>query len=148
MPNGTSGDFWLPVAQLRQVLAGIPGEADVGTWFGDLTPVTAAELIRCLTEFGDANLVVQEQDFSWFVVRLTTDINTFVAVPETSPLCDTLRSFHVPGSYNTSSQPEHAAKFLALSLRREASSITPPLASSPTSSDQTAPPPKPWWRFW
>ena len=88
MPNGRSGGFYLKPAEFEQLLKQHGGETVVGKTLKDA--VTAAEMMRILRSWQRAEVPIEEQDHSWYIVHFPE----WVTVGGTSPLFQGLRQAH------------------------------------------------------
>ncbi len=92
MPNGRSGGFRIDKPDLERLLVAWTNNTVVGRCAADdNAPVdrnaTIADLRHLLREHEAKDLVVEEQDGSWYVIRL----ETWITVTQDSPLFETFR---------------------------------------------------------
>jgi hypothetical protein len=92
MPNGRSGGFRIPVAQIRKLLQGLPGESRVGN--RGAKSVTVAELAQRVDRHREEDLPVEEQDHKWYIVHFGAEPKGWIVIGEDSPLYVGLRSRH------------------------------------------------------
>jgi hypothetical protein len=92
MPNGRSGGFYLKRSELEQLLSQYQGEAEVAK-----KPrkgfVTASELTLVLNRLKDDSILVEEQDYSWYIMQFS-EFADWVMVDSKSPLYFGLRHYH------------------------------------------------------
>jgi hypothetical protein len=103
VPNGRSGDFWLPVMHLQQMLEELPGGSTIGRIFTEdkFIAVSGDEVAQWLNEFDGTVVHVEEHDLSQFMARLSAAFFVrWVFIDEDSPLHERFRLRQSPGTYN------------------------------------------------
>jgi hypothetical protein len=96
MPNGRSGGFRISVAQVRQLLGSLAGDAVVGELFGHggAVMVTASQLAERVDQHEEDDLPVAEQDHSWYIAQLGPDHKNWIVIEENGPLFEGFRQCH------------------------------------------------------
>ena len=89
MPNGRSGGFRLTRTTLEQLLYPYADDELVGKTLEK--PVTASEMRGALFESGREEVMIEEQDHSWYIVHLPE----WITVGAESPLFEGFRQHHL-----------------------------------------------------
>jgi len=102
MPNGHSGGFRMTKTSLEQLLGAFENPLLVIGYSVHRVPVTAADALRFIQEFAAADVWIEQQDHSWYVMHLdwpgglSNDpvADRWVTVTKSSPLFQALRNMH------------------------------------------------------
>ena len=88
MPNGRSGGFYLKRVDFERLLSQLAGDVAVGKTLDE--SLTASRLQRMLKGWKGDEVLVEEQDHSWYIVHFSE----WVTVDEKSPLFGSFRQTH------------------------------------------------------
>ncbi|MGH9492415.1 MAG: hypothetical protein ACRD2K_02845 [Terriglobales bacterium] len=89
MPNGRSGGFYLKRNAFEQLLSECEGDTAAGKTLKKR--ISASELRQVLNQWKGDEVLVEEQDHTWYIVHFTE----WVTVSNDSPLFDGFRRHHV-----------------------------------------------------
>ena len=97
MPNGRSGGFVIPIADLKELVKAVPPETAVGQMCVDGPPfraATAAEAIRFVEECPQDRVAAEEQDHALYVLHLSNDPIQWLTIHSKSPIFLEIRRRH------------------------------------------------------
>ena len=90
MPNGHSGSFTLNTVEFERLLKQHNGDTVLGTRTKPHEPVTAEEMMTILRVWKHDEVMIEEQDGTWYIVHFPE----WVSVNDRSPLFRSLRQAH------------------------------------------------------